>query len=175
MDKQQAVTEVINNRRSVRKYAERPVESEKIEAVLRAAMQAPSAGNQRPWEFLVVQQKETLEKLAATSPYAKPVAGAAFALILLGNHENLRFKDNWEQDMGAAAQNALLEIAAQSLGAVWMAVWPEPERVAYVSELFDLPENIKPFAIISAGYPLDEHANHFVDRYEPQRVHFESY
>lgn len=175
MDKQQAVTEVINNRRSVRKYAERPVESEKIEAVLRAAMQAPSAGNQRPWEFLVVENRENLEKLASMSPYSKPVAGAAFALVLLSNHENLRFDGNWEQDMGAAAQNALLEIASQSLGAVWMAVWPELERVKYVSDLFSLPENIKPFAVISAGYPQDDNANHFVDRYEADRVHFERY
>lgn len=175
MDKVQIVTDVINNRRSVRKYADKPVEPEKIEAVLRAAMQAPSAGNQRPWEFLVIQERAALEELAGMHQYAKPVAGAAFALVLMADHENLRFADNWQQDMGAAAQTALLEIAAQDLGAVWMAIWPDPTRVDYVREHFGLPEHIKPFAVISAGYPAEPDANHFVDRYEEARVHFERY
>lgn len=175
MDSTQAVTDVINTRRSVRAYTEQPIEPEKIEAVLRATMQAPSAGNQRPWEFLVVQDRATLEWLANTHQYSKPVAGAAAAIILLGNHENLRFPGNWQQDMGAAAQTALLEIAAQGLGAVWMALWPDEARVKYVRDHFNLPEQILPFAIISMGYPEKPDANHFVDRYEPERIHFERY
>ena len=96
-------------RRSVRSYKEQIVEKEKIDKLLRAAMQAPSAGNQQPWEFIVVQNKNTLEKLSHLSPYAKPVARAPLALVLLANMEGLRFPENWEQDMSAATQNILLE------------------------------------------------------------------
>ena len=66
----------IFDRVSVRKYTVQPVEAEKVEKLLRAAMAAPSAGNQQPWEFCVVRNRETLDQLAACSPYAKPLLGA---------------------------------------------------------------------------------------------------
>ena len=67
----------IFERRSVRKFAAREVEAEKLEAVLRAGMAAPSAGNQRPWEFYIVRDREKLEALSQISRYAGPVAGSA--------------------------------------------------------------------------------------------------
>ena len=60
----------IFERVSIRRYEERPVEGEKLEALLRAAMAAPSAGNQQPWEFYVIRDREVLEKLSKVSPYA---------------------------------------------------------------------------------------------------------
>ena len=124
--------DIIDRRRSVRSYQNREVEPEKIEKLLRAAMQAPSAGNQQPWEFLVVQ------------------------------------------DLGAAAENLLLEAVNQGLGAVWAGIHPFAERVDAVRELFSLPPELMPFAIIAVGYPEKADANHFIDRYDPSRVHYET-
>ena len=73
----------IFKRRSVRRYTDRKVEKEKIDRMLRAAMQAPSACNQQPWEFLVVEDKATIEKLAKFSPYARMLLEAPLAIVIL--------------------------------------------------------------------------------------------
>jgi len=160
-------------RRSIRKFQTRTVEKAKLEQLLKAAMQAPSAGNQRPWEFIVVEDKELLVKLAGMSPYAKPVAAAPAAVVLLANQAGLRFPENWQMDLGAAAENLLLEAVHQGLGAVWMGVAPVPERVDYLKKLFNLPDTIIPYALIPVGYPAEE--NKFLNRFEPEKIHYNHY
>ena len=96
--------DAIFQRRSIRKYKNTPVEKEKIELLLRAAMQAPSAGNQQPWEFIIVENKETLKKLSNVSPFSKMLAAAPLAIVLLANKNNMRYPEYWQQDMAAATQ-----------------------------------------------------------------------
>jgi len=157
-------------RRSVRSYTEQFVEEEKIEQILKAGMQAPSAGNQRPWEFIVVRDNDILKKLSVSSPYAGCVDKAQVAIVLLVNHNNLRFSEYTDQDMGACAQNILLEAVSLGLGAVWLGIAPLKEREKAVSDILSLQSNIQPFAIIPIGYPLNEGANQFIDRYESKRA-----
>jgi nitroreductase len=163
----------IFTRRSVRTYLEKAVEPEKIENLLRAAMQAPSAGNQQSSEFLVVQDAAALMQLSKMSPYSRLIAKAPLAIILLGNTDRMKFPENWEQDLGAAAENLLLEAADQGLGAVWLGVHPLKERIDAIRGQFSLPERFRPFAVIAAGYPETETANHFADRWNAERVHYE--
>jgi nitroreductase len=165
--------EAIDIRRSVRKYNGMPVEDEKIEKLLRAAMQAPSAGNQRESEFIVVSSRKSLEQLSAMSPYSGLIARAPLAIVLLGNTERMQFPENWEQDLGAAAENILIEAVDLDLGAVWLGVHPLEERIAAVRKQFSLPDNLRPFAVIAVGYPAEKEANHFEDRWERKRVHYE--
>jgi nitroreductase len=163
----------IFTRRSIRKYLNKPVESEKVEQLLKAAMQAPSAGNQQPWEFIVVQDKELLRKLSLTSPYAGPVKEALVAIVVLGNKENIKFPEYLQQDLSAATQNLLLQAVELELGAVWLGVAPLEERMKYITELFDLPESILPFAVVPVGYPEIE--NKYIDRYEKAKIHYGKY
>ncbi len=166
--------EVIFNRRSVRKYTDKKIEADKVERLMRAAMQAPSATNQQPWEFIVIDQKEMLEQLAQFSPYAKMLPGAALGVVVL-EKQGMRAPLFTQQDLGAATQNLLLQAAYEGLGAVWMGVGSGTERETFLTEMFSLPETVKPFAVIAIGYPEDENANKFVDRYEADRVHFNKY
>ena len=71
----------IFHRVSIRKFQDKPVEPEKIETLLRAAMAAPSARNQQPWEFYIVEDPEILEELSETTPYAKLTAKAPVAIV----------------------------------------------------------------------------------------------
>lgn len=151
--------DIISNRRSIRKYEDRPIEKEKIEKLLRAAMQAPSAVNQQPWEFIVVENKDTLKKLSEMSPYSKMVEGAAAAFVVLANSDNIKIPTAWQQDMGAAVENLLLEAVHLELGAVWLGVATVEDNINYIKELFDLPETIKPFALIPVGYPSGQKIN----------------
>lgn len=164
--------EAIFKRRSIRKFRDMPVEQEKTERLLRAAMQAPSAGNQQPWEFLVVQNKDSLEELSKLSPYAKCIKNAPLALVLLCNNANMRYPENWQQDMGAAAQNILLEAVELGLGAVWIGVAPVEDREVHVKNMFDLKDNIIPYCVIPIGYP-DGQENKFIDRFDETKIHYE--
>lgn len=164
----------IETRRSVRTYTDAPIEAAHIEAVLRAAMQAPSAKNQQPWEFIVVQNKETLEKLAQLGPFAAMLNSAAAAIVVMGNTQDLPRLERWHQDASAATQNLLLRAAELGLGAVWIGVAPKEEPMAFIKEVFDLPDHLSPFSLVAMGHPKAENANHFVDRFRPERVHYES-
>lgn len=164
----------IFTRRSVRKYADKPVEKEKVEKLLRRAMQAPSATNQQPWEFIVVDDKELLKKLSSFSPYSKFVADAPLAMVLL-NRTGLRAQGHVPQDMGACMENLLLQAVELDLGAVWMGAGLGDERDRNITKIFDLPENVKPFGVVSIGYPAEENANKFVERYDESRVHYNKY
>ena len=161
----------IFSRRSIRKFKNQEVEPEKIEQLLKAAMQAPSAANQQAWEFIVVQDKEMLKQLAQVSPYAKPVEASAVTFVLLANEKDLKIPTAWEQDLGASSENLLLEAVHLGLGTVWLGVATAASVAENVSRLFGLPDYIKPFSLIATGYP-DGQENQFVDRFRPEKVHY---
>ena len=168
--------EEINKRRSIRKYSDKEVEDEKIDKLLKAAMQAAGSRlGSEPWEFIVVKDKDTIIKLSEMSPNAKLVSGANVAIVLLANMDRVHYPKVWQQDMAAAAQNLLLEASYLDLGAVWIGTAPIQERMDYLSKLFDLPEYIRPFNIISIGYPAEGLENKFLDKYDKTRVHYEKY
>lgn len=162
----------IFQRVSVRKFQSKPVEQEKIERLLRAAMAAPSAGNQQGWEFIVVTDQALLNGLSKVSlPPLPPgetqypdnvrcpsalVKDAPLAIVVLGNRQRMRFPEYWEQDLGAATENILLEAVQQDLGAVWLGVAPVSERMGAITRLFNLPEYILPHCIVALGYPEGE-------------------
>ena len=164
----------IFTRRSVRKFLDKAVEPEVIDRMLRAAMQAPSATNQQPWEFIVIDDRQTIDRLADFSPYAKMLPGAPLAVVIL-EKQGMRAPRFTEQDLGAAVQNLMLQAVKEGLGTVWMGVGRNSERETFLTEMFNLPETVKPFAVLAIGYPAEENANRFVDRYDETRVHYNKY
>ena len=158
----------IFHRTSVRKYQDKPVEDEKIEKMLRAAMAAPSAGNQQPWEFYVVKDKATLEKLSKTSPFATCTAAAPLAFVAC-YRVNCRMPEYTQIDLSACVENLLLEADALELGAVWLGIAPLEDRMEAVRAVLNIPETLKAFAIIPCGYPETVRAQQ--DRFDRQRIH----
>ncbi len=160
----------IFTRVSIRKYEDRPVEQEKVEKILRAAMAAPSAGNQQPWEFYVVTDKEKIKALSECSPYAGCAAGAPVVLVPCYRAEGLMFPGLAQIDLAIASENALLEITSLDLGGVWLAVTPEQERVDKVARVLGTPDSLVPFALIPFGYPAEGRPQQ--DRYDETRIHY---
>jgi nitroreductase len=159
----------IFRRVSVRNYQQKPVEPEKITRLLRAAMAAPSAGDQRPWEFFVTENRDVLAKLAGCSIYAGCLRGAALAIIPCIRKEGLYFPELAMVDTSAAVENMLLQAVSDGLGAVWLGIAPSEERMAAVADVLEIPNELEPFAIVSFGYPAEEHPQE--DRYDSARVH----
>lgn len=159
----------IFHRTSVRQYLDKAVEPEKIETLLRAGMAAPSAGNQQPWEFYVVTDAPTLAALAGCSPYAGCAKAAPLAFVLC-TKTDLPLPEYAEIDASAAAENLLLAADALGLGAVWLGIAPEPERMDAVRRVLALPDTLNAFAILPCGYPAEPHAQQ--NRFDPARVHY---
>ena len=159
----------IFHRTSIRKYVNQPVEEEKVELLLRAAMAAPSAGNQQPWAFYVVTNPEVLAQLAACSPYAGCVKEAPLAIVTCYKNEGVRFPEYVEIDLSACTENILLEADALGLGTVWLGMAPLKERMQAVKEVLHMPETLEAFAVIPCGYPKTVNAQR--DRYDTSRIY----
>ena len=159
----------IFHRTSIRKYQDRLVEKDKIEKILRAAMAAPSACNQQPWEFYVVTNKDKIVELSLVSPYTK--FGKDAPLIFVPCYrEKLITKDYAQIHMSASVENLLLAVDALGLGATWCGIAPNETRMENVRKVLDVPSNLYPFAIIPCGYPAEERKQQ--DRFEEARIHY---
>ena len=165
--------EIINKRRSVRKYLNKKIENENIELILRAAMQAPSARNQQPWRFLVCENKENLLKLSQATPNMKFLDDAPLAIIFLTDLTNLKTPQMYPQDLSASIQTAMLEAASLNIGSCWCGTYPNSERMQKVSEIFNLNDELEPFAVVAFGYPENEEDIKFVDRFDEEKVFYE--
>ena len=174
-DKMADFEEIINTRRRIREYDSKEDEDEKIEMILKAGMQAPGSRlGAEPWEFLIIKNKETLAKIGEIKPR---VTNAPVAILLIANIERSFYKLVWQQDMSAAAENMLLEAVNLGLGGLWNGVAPEEERMNAIGEIVGLPkdDNLKPFCIITLGYPAEGWENKFMDKYDESRIHYETY
>ena len=165
--------EAINKRRSIRKFTGKALTQQQIETLLRAAMLAPTARNAQEWDFVVVRDRATLDKLMAVHPYAHMLSTADCAIIVCGNTQREHAPGYWPGDCGAATQNNLLAATDMGIGSVWLGVYPTQERMDAVGQVIALPAHVKPFNIIALGLPDEKKEE--VDRFDPAKVHYEKW
>ena len=161
--------EAILSRRSIRRYTGEPVPEELIKELLEAAMSAPSASNQQPWQFVIVDDRRILDEIPKIHPYAQMVKETSWAIAVCGDTDLASMSGYWVQDCSAATQNILIAANAMGLGAVWLGVFPREERVKTAQKLLGLPEHVMPLCFISIGYPAEKKPPS--DRYDESRVH----
>jgi nitroreductase len=162
--------EAILTRRSIRKYLDKKVEMEIVNLLLYAATSAPSAGNKQPWCFIVVNEREILNKIANVHPHAKMLLEAPLAIVVCADINQDYYPGYWVIDCSASIENMLICARALDLGSVWLGVYPRQDRVEAISRLFSLPANIIPHSIIAVGYTNEEFQK--VDRLNLEKVHF---
>ena len=155
LDKGQAAIENIMTRTSVRQYKDQPVEQEKIDIMLKAAMAAPTAVNLQPWHFIVITDKQTIGLLSGQQPTNAPLL-----IAVCGDTDKtttpdgkMKLPDFWVEDVSAATENLLLAAHALGLGAVWTGVYPAMDRTAEVANVQKKKKNIVPMAVVRIGYP----------------------
>ena len=168
--------ETIMTRTSIRQYTDQPVEKEKIEAMLRAGMAAPTAVNAQPWHFVVVSDKAKLGELAAANPRAGMLKSAPLAIVVCGDMTKAmegKGRQFWIQDCSAATENILLAAHAQGLGAVWTALYPMEERMQPVSEALKLPDTLIPLCTVVIGYPAEQPEPK--DKWKPENISYNEY
>ncbi len=147
--------ELAQKRYSVRKYKDISLSKELVMKVLEAGRIAPSAVNAQPWYFIVVQDKQVLERVAST--YKKDWLKQAPVIIVICGDHNLSWrrkdsKDLCDIDTAIAIDHMTLAATDLGLGTCWVCAF-DAERC---SEIFNLPEHVEPIALLPLGYPADE-------------------
>jgi len=161
--------DAILSRRSIRKYTTRPVPDHLIKELLEAAMSAPSAGNEQPWHFIVITDRQILDEIPKYHPYSQMIREASVAILVCGDLQLDRHDGLWVQDCAAATENLLIAVQAQGLGAVWLGVYPREQRITGLRKLLGTPEYVVPFSLIPIGYPGERKPR--ANRYDVSRVH----
>lgn len=162
--------DIIYDRRSIRKYLDKPVDEKTLNEILKAGMYAPSAVNKQPWHFVVIKDKEVMKDIKNLHPYASSLQTAPVAIMVCGD-TNLEFAQNFYlTDCAAVTENILLAAKWLGLDTCWMGIYPWEETMTAFTKHFSLPENIKPFALISLGY--SEVKLERPKRYDSSRIHY---
>ena len=165
--------EAIFNRRSIRQYKTDRISDTNIEMMLKAGMYAPSAVNKQPWHFIVFRNPEIMKRIMAFHTNASMLNHANVAILVCWD-EHLQHDEGYGPvDCAAATQNILLAACSLGIGSVWVGIYPRMQRMESMHSLFELPDHIKPFAIISLGYPAERKP--MPDRFKKERIHFEKW
>ena len=146
--------ELFYKRRSIRRFTDEPVPRDILEEILKAAMAGPSAMNAQPWEFVVITEKETMDKFRAALMFAKMNAPAAICVLGSKRMQKNKAGDKfWVQDCSAATENILLAATALGLGSVWIGVHPVTIFQKQIESILNLPEGVMPLKSHLPGIP----------------------
>lgn len=174
-DNGNAAIENIMTRTSIRQYKDQPVEQEKVDILLKAAMAAPTAVNLQPWHFIVITDKPTIDLLSGRQPTNAPLL-----IAVCGDTDKTTMPDGktklpdfWVEDVSAATENLLLAAHALGLGAVWTGVYPAMERVVEVANVLNCPQNIVPMAVVRIGYP--DEAPEPKDKFKEENISYNKF
>jgi nitroreductase len=168
----QAINNIMS-RVSVRQFTGEKISTEQIDALLRAAMAAPSAINKQPWAFIVVTDEAIIERLGEELPFSRCSNHPACAIIPCGDLSKAiegSGRDFWINDVSAATENLLLAAHAMGLGAVWTGLHPNMERASFVQQMLGLPEHIVPLCIVPVGVPAEQ--PEVKDKYNAEIIHY---
>ena len=165
-------------RRSIRRYLEKPVETEKIERIVEAALRAPSSRGFNPWEFVVVTDPGLLEKLSRSKPHgASFIKDAALGIVICADPEKC---DVWIEDASIASIYIHLAAESMELGSCWIQIRKrmhdrEKSAEQYIRELLDIPENLKIESMVAVGYPAEKKPGHPKEDLPYEKIHYDGF
>jgi nitroreductase len=167
------VFEAVSKRSSIRAFKPDPVPQTILKEILEAAMSAPSAGNEQPWHFIIINDRKILDEIPKVHPYSQSIKTASVAVVVCGDLKLEVHKDFWVQDCSAATENILIAAVGLGLGTVWIGVHPVADFVRTVRKILSIPKKVTPLCLIYVGYPLDGKPAR--TQYDEQRVHRQEY
>lgn len=176
--------QTIMRRKSVRAFTDQPIPAEYMEAMLKAAMAAPTGSNIQPWHFVVLTDKSQYEKVFENNFNMRIFNSAAAVVVFCADTTVTRPpRDNpdgapvtrpngtWRDDLGACTENFLLAAESLGLGAVWTAGYPYSERYASMKRELGIPDPILPYCAVAVGWPANDEKPK--DKWKPERIHYE--
>jgi nitroreductase len=164
--------DAVLQRCSVREYKDKAIPEELFYELLEAGMCAPSAGNERPWHFIVITERSLLNGITEFHAHSQMLKQAPGAIIVCADMHRDKYPADafWIQDCAAATENILISAQDRGLGTCWMGVYPREKRMAGMRKLLNLPDHVVPFSAIAVGYPAAVKSPG--PRYDEKRVHY---
>lgn len=166
--------DMLFERHSIRRYTDEPIDPEKVKQILEAGLLAPSSKSARPWQFVVVEDKATLEALSKCKKMgSRPIAGCALAIVVLADPEK---SDVYVEDASVAAAFMHLQACALGVGSCWIQIRnrfdaADEPAARIVRSLLEIPDNLEPVCILSCGMPDEQRRPVDPDKLEWQKVH----
>lgn len=170
--------ELIKKRRSIRRFLDKPIEKEKIDQLIEAALRAPSSKGENPWEFIVVTDRELLQRLSLAKEHGSTfLKGAPLGIVVCADPKQC---DVWVEDASIAAIFIHLAASSLGLGSCWIQIRlrrhnQEKSSNDYVAEQLQLPPHLQVEAIVAIGYPAEELPAHTQDELQYEKVHRDFY
>lgn len=166
MSKEMTAMQALLTRRSVRNFTGEPVSESDLKEIIRAGMYAPSAHNQRSWDFISITDRELIDKLQSTCKYYRALKTAPLCIVICSsNSDGHEWPEAFLIQNGAAAtENMLLAIHALGLGAVWLNAAKEMEHYGPVKDALNIPDDVIVVSLLAVGHPADD----LPERAEPQ-------
>jgi len=169
---------LLQHRRSIRKYEDRPVEHEKIEKILQAALMSPAGKRLNPWEFLVVEDHEVLSQMATCRTYGSQLLeGSPLGIVICADSE---LSDTWQFDCAITAMNMMLEASDLGLGSCWVQVYNRQSEdnvsaEVMVRQLLNIPEQMSVVCVLSIGYINEVRKPYDLEKLPYQKIHYGKY
>jgi len=165
--------DAITSRRSVRKFKDKKIPNEILEDILKSAMFAPSAYNEQPWQFIVIDEKKLLDEIVNIHPHAGMCRTAALAILVCADLSKEKTKDMWAFDCAAATQNIMLAAHENHIGSVWVGIYFRKDYMQAFKKLLNLPKDFIPISLVPLGYSDEEIKK--VERFKKDRIHYNSF
>ncbi len=169
---------MLQKRRSIRKYQDKEVSGEQIQALLQAALLSPSSRGQRPWQFVLIDQEEVLEELAeAKAGGSSFLAGAEIAIAVAADPE---VSDVWVEDCSIAVTHIQMMAEDLGLGSCWIQIRRRQRQNGessedYVRKVLALPDRLRVLAVVALGYADEVKEAYELDELNYDKVHYNSY
>ncbi|TCK92350.1 nitroreductase [Natranaerovirga hydrolytica] len=170
--------DLLKNRRSIRKYKNKPVEKEKIEKILKSALLSPSSRSKRPWEYIVVQDQHIIEQLSKSKEHGSAfIKDAPLLIVVIADESKC---DVWVEDASIASIIIQLEAEKLDLGSCWIQIRKrlhntEITSEAYVKGILEIPEPYKVLSIIAIGYKDDEKESYNLEELAYDKIHYNQF
>ena len=169
---------ILENRRSVRQFdLTKTIDDKIIEEILKTSMQAPSARNQQPWEFVVVKDKDTIARLSQVSKGTMVLTNANCVIVVVSKPlDTLSTPDMASQDLSIVSTYIMLSALEHKLGTCYLGIHPREDRIDAVNSILEIPNDYNAFSMIAIGYPKNEDVfKNLENRYEQNRIHKERF
>jgi len=161
----------IKKRHSIRQYKKKEVPEEMVKDILKAGMFAPSAKNQRSWEFIIV--KDT-KKLVPLTIWTLPLKTAPLAIVVIADKNK---SSHWVEDCSAAVENMMLQATEIGLGTCWVQIHSSSTKnaEANIKKMLGIPGNYGVLCMMALGFPDVKKAGHSEEEFEKFRIHDEKF
>lgn len=174
------ILDLLRTRRSIRKFEEKKIENEKIESLKKVALLSPTSKNKRGWEFIFVEDKESLNKLSEVKPHGgKMIADSALTIVVAVEEKD---NDVWVEDGSAAISYLHLAAHEMGLGSCWVQIRnrkldyeKDIDSGGLVQEILSIPKTKRVLAMLAIGYPAEEKKPYDLNGLKKENIHVEKF